>query len=91
MKRILTLILILAVAFAAQPIDKAYASMEYKDNVIDQAGDWAATLGKSGVEKEQVLAQRKAERLKKHAERMAAKKAKEAEKAGKEMKKKMGF
>ena len=51
-----------------------------KDNVLTGLGDSIATLGKDGLEKEKVLAERKAKRAAKCAE----------SKAG-EMKKKMGF
>ena len=88
MKRFLTVILEFALMFSLSPM--SYAA-EYKENVLDQAGDWFTTLGKQGMEKESILAQRKAERAAKFAEREANKLAKEAEKSGNEMKQKMGF
>ncbi len=88
MKRFLPLALVLALMCSLSPM--SYAA-EYKDNPIDQAGDWVATLGKQGMEKDQILAQRKTERAAKFAEREAKKMAKDAEKAGGDMKKKMGF
>ena len=69
----------------------AYAADCTKDNPIDQAGDWFATLGKQGMEKDQVLAKRKTDRVAACAKREAEKAAKEAQKAGNDMKKKLGF
>ena len=69
----------------------AYASDCGKDNPIDQAGDWFATLGKKGLEKDQVLTARKADRLAACAKSEAEKAMKEAGKAGNDMKKKLGF
>jgi hypothetical protein len=69
----------------------AYAADCTKDNPIDQAGDWFATMGKKGMEKDQALVKRKADRVAACAKREAEKAAKEAEKAGNDMKKKLGF
>lgn len=69
----------------------AYAADCTKDNPIDQAGDWLATLGKQGMEKNQVLVKRKADRVTTCVKREADKSAKEARKAGNDMKKKLGF
>lgn len=51
-----------------------------EENALDKLGDTLSTIGKDGLEKEKVLAERKAKRAAKCAE----------SKAG-EMKKKMGF
>jgi hypothetical protein len=69
----------------------AYAADCGKDTPIDQVGDWFATLGKKDMEKDQVLAKRKADRLLACAKREAEKAAKEVQKSGNEMKKKLGF
>jgi hypothetical protein len=70
----------------------AFAAVDCaKDTPIDQAGDWFATLGKDGMEKNAVLAERKANRVAACAKREAEKAAKKAQKAGSDMKKKMGF
>jgi hypothetical protein len=70
----------------------AYAAVDCtKDNPIDQAGDWFATLGKKGIEKDQVLAARKGDRVIACTKREAEKAMKEAGKAGNDMKKKLGF
>ena len=69
----------------------AYAMDCTKDTPIDQAGDWFATLGKQGLEKDQVLAKRKAERLAICAKKEAQKAAQEAQQAGNDMKKKLGL
>ena len=88
MKRLLTIVLVLALMISVSPM--SYAA-DYQDNPIDQVGDWFATMGKQGMEKDSILAQRKAERAAKFAEREAKKMAKEAEKSGNDMKKKMRF
>ncbi|MBI4387845.1 MAG: hypothetical protein HY582_02220 [Candidatus Omnitrophica bacterium] len=90
MKKSLIFLLILVFTLSSMPLKAVYAA-EYKETPIDSVGDWFATMGKSGAEKDQILAQRKAERMKKFLEREAAKAAKEAEKAGGDMKKKLGF
>ena len=69
----------------------AFAADCTKDTPIDQAGDWFATLGKKGIEKDQVLAARKADRIGACTKREAEKAMKEAGKAGNDMKKKLGF
>lgn len=69
----------------------AYAADCTKDNPIDQAGDWFGTLGKQGMEKDQILARRKADRVGACVKREAEKAMKEAGKAGNDMKKKLGF
>ncbi|MCB9800554.1 MAG: hypothetical protein H6757_07340 [Candidatus Omnitrophica bacterium] len=51
-----------------------------KENVLTQIGDAVATLGKKGLEKDQVLAGRKADRM-----------AACAQKTGSDMKKSLGF
>ena len=58
---------------------------------IDQAGDWLATLGKQGMEKNQVLAKRKADRLAACTKKQSEESAEAAKKAGNDMKKKLGF
>jgi len=69
----------------------AYAMDCGKDNVIDQAGDWFATLGKEGAAKDQILVKRKADRFSACAKKQADEAAKTAQKAGEDMKKKLGF
>ncbi len=70
----------------------AYAAVDCtKDNPVDQAGDWFATLGKKGIEKDQVLSARKGDRVIACTKREADKAMKAAGKAGNGMKKKLGF
>ncbi|HPW77203.1 MAG: hypothetical protein BWY44_00365 [Candidatus Omnitrophica bacterium ADurb.Bin292] len=70
----------------------AFAAVDCtKDSPIDQVGDWFATLGKDGMEKNAVLAERKANRVAACAKREAEKAAKKVQQAGSDMKKKMGF
>ncbi len=92
MKRVLAVLFIVSFLFTALPAQLAYAKVsEYKETVFDQVGDWGATLGKSGLEKDKILAERKAQRMQRHMEKMTKEAAKDAEKAGKDLKKKMGF
>jgi len=96
------LIVVFALSFSALSPKMVYAGEEYQDTALDQMGDWFATLGKSGTEKDQILMQRKADRLKhfmerkaekagKEAEKGAEEAAQEAEKAGEDVKKGLGF
>ena len=70
----------------------AYAiDIQYKETVLDQAWDWGTTLGKSGLEKEKILAENKAERMKRYAEKVAKQAEKEASATASDMKKKLGM
>lgn len=69
----------------------AYAMNCDKDTVIDQTGDWFATIGKKGAEKDQILLKRKADRFSKCAQKKADKASKEVQKSAEAMKKKLGF
>ena len=88
-KRAVGVLLVLALMGAPAVVYAADAIAQ--DTVVDKVGDWMATLGKSGTDKDAILAQRKAERAAARTKRMAEKQAKkaqkEAEKAGKELKK----
>lgn len=62
--------------FTSSPI--AVGTARAEDSIVDKAGDWFATIGKSGQEKDQILLQRRMDR--------AAKKAGAAfDKAGKDL------
>ncbi|HOW59154.1 MAG TPA: hypothetical protein PLO78_05445 [Candidatus Omnitrophota bacterium] len=91
MKKIVIVLFAFSLMAGGISVQAAYAGDCTKDTPIDQAGDWFATLGKKDVEKQAVLAQRKADRLTACAKRQAEKAAKEAQKAGNDLKKKMGF
>jgi hypothetical protein len=94
MKKFLMILFASFFVFSAAPAPRSFAGSDagiYQDNVLDQFGDWVATMGKNGTEKESVLAQRKADRQVKYAAKQAEQVSKEAEKAGSDMKKKMGF
>ncbi len=94
MKKRLLLSFLLAVLFAAAPLmtGQVWAEVqEYQDNAFDKMGDWMATLGKQSPEKESILAQRKADRLARHAQKEAEKVAQEAEQTGQEAQKKLGL
>lgn len=69
----------------------AYAADCTKDTGFDKVWDWATTMGKKDMEKDQILVKNKADRVAACTKREAEKAAKEAEKAGKDMKKKLGF
>jgi len=101
MKKIFSAIMIAFMMFSVLPVTTAYAEETYQENALDKMSDWAATIGKDGVEKDKVLAERKMERQRKHAEKKAAQLKKQAEKktakakqdakaAKKDMKKKFG-
>ena len=68
-----------------------YAADCGKETMIDQAGDWFGTFGKKGMEKNQILARRKADRLLACAKRKTQKAAKEARKSSEDMKKRLGL
>jgi hypothetical protein len=69
----------------------AYAADCGKDTPVDQVGDWFRTFGKKGVEKNQILAKRKAGRMLACAQKKAQKAAKEVQKSGEDMKKRLGL
>ncbi|MFA7255606.1 MAG: hypothetical protein WC133_05875 [Candidatus Omnitrophota bacterium] len=69
----------------------AYAVDCSKDNQFDRAWDWATTIGKKDMEKNQTLIKNKADRVAACTKREADKAGKAAQKAGKDMKKKLGF
>lgn len=83
MKKVFAWVLVLGIVFCAVP-SKVYAGGVAEDSIIDKAGDWMATLGKSPEDKDMILAQRRAERA---AKRMKDAMNKSADKAGKEMEK----
>jgi hypothetical protein len=62
-----------------------------KDTPIDQTGDWFATFGKKGLEKDQILAKRKADRLLACARKEARQAVKDVQKSGASMKKRLGL
>lgn len=67
----------------------AYAADCFKDTAADRAGDWFATLGKKGVEKNQLLAKRKAIRIRLCTQKEARKTAADIQKGGNNVKKKL--
>jgi hypothetical protein len=69
----------------------AYAADCTKDTPFDKVWDWGTTIGKKDMEKNQVLAKNKADRVAACTKREAEKAAKAAQKAGEDMKKKLGF
>ena len=82
--------LAVAATLAGGPVVSAADSMG-QDTPIDAFMDWSATFGKTGTEKDAMIAQRKAERAAKRAAKAAGKQAKKAgkemDKAGKDLKK----
>ncbi len=72
MKKSLIFLLVLVFALSSASFNIAYAA-QYQENALDKAYDWATTLGKSENEKNQIIAEHQAERLKKYAEKEAQK------------------
>ena len=89
MRRLFVLLMAIALVVSAVPV--SFAMDQYKETPLDQAWDWATTLGKSGMEKDQILAKNKAERMQRYSEQMAKKAQKDANKAGKDLKGKLGL
>lgn len=91
MKKIAGLLLALTLCLSTANV---YAGDVTQDNALDKMSDWAQTVGKSGVEKETILAKRRADRvamrMEKEAKKAAAKAEKDAKKMGDSMKKSLG-
>ena len=90
MKKSSTIMAVLAVMLSVAPISSVFAA-QCQDNPFDKMGDWAATMGKQGMDKDTILASRKAKRAAACAERMAKQASKDAGKAAADAKKKLGF
>ena len=91
MKRFMVIIFIIALAFTVAAPASFAAGLEYKETPLDSAWDWWTTMGKSGLEKEQILAKNKAERLQRYSEKTAKELQKDANAAAADAKKKLGF
>ncbi|MBI2105086.1 MAG: hypothetical protein HYT90_05895 [Candidatus Omnitrophica bacterium] len=82
-----------ALAFSV-PAGAAAQAAPQQDSVVDRVGDWFATLGKSGMERDSLLAQRKAERMAKRSQQAVERQARQAERGmqqtGKELNKGLG-
>lgn len=72
-------------------VNPAYAAVKCDETPLDKVWDWGTTLGKSGLEKDKVLMQNKAERAQRCAEKIAKQAKKDADKAAGDMKKKLGM
>lgn len=100
MKRILAFVIVIVFAMSTIPLYAAPggqkgASQKAMENASDEAvfhriGDWFATVGKSDMEKKQILAQRKAERAAAKAQKKMDKAKKQADKEARKMKKTWG-
>lgn len=91
-KRILSFVFVVAFACSMVPARPVYAAdYEYKETPLDQMWDGFTTLGKQGAEKERILAENKAERLKRYAEKMGKQAKIDSERASADAKKKLGF
>lgn len=77
--------------FMLSGVSAIFAADCSKDTPFDQVWDWATTLGKQGVEKDQILVKNKADRVAACTKKEAEKAAEAAKKAGSDMKKKLGF
>lgn len=95
MKKLLVILVVLAIAFSAVPsFAQKGASARAQEVASDEAifhrvGDWFATRGKTPEEKQAILAERKAKRAAARAEKEARKAQKQAEKAMKKQQSKM--
>ena len=86
MKKTISILLVLLMAVTMMPV-KVYAADGGGDNVIDQASDWFATIGKSGMDKDAILFQRRSERASK---RLGKAMNEAGKKMGDDMKKSFG-
>ena len=95
MRKLITLTLISMFVFTMPALAQKGASETALEKaspnaIFNRVTDWFATVGKDDVEKEKILAERKAERAAKKAEKKAAKAKKEAGKMKEEMKEESG-
>ncbi|MCM8775295.1 MAG: hypothetical protein NC930_02940 [Candidatus Omnitrophica bacterium] len=79
MKRMLSLTHAFLLIFSSVPMHMTLAD-EYQDTIFDKMSDWASTWGKKGLEKDKILARRRADRVAKQAAKDAEKTKKEAKK-----------
>ena len=91
MRKLVVAVFFLGLILSGIPMQKAFAMNCTEDTPINKAGDWFATLGKQGTEKDQILAKRKADRLLICAKKQAHEAGKTVEKAGKDLKKQFGL
>ncbi|MDP8298507.1 MAG: hypothetical protein P9L88_01180 [Candidatus Tantalella remota] len=99
MKKVLAIILVLAIALSCTPAFAASKGMKGPSasalanasdrSAVDKVGDWIATRGKTSNEAQKVIAERQTKRMAKKAEKEARKKAKQAEKQAKKTSKDM--
>ena len=82
MKKITAMVLILGMGLFVMPTLSHAASGNDQDTIIDKAGDWFATLGKSGQEKDQIISERQMDRV---AKRLGQAINGESKKAGQQM------
>lgn len=96
MKKWAGLVLMAVFIFGALPVfadtdsaqGNAYAYGQ-EDSILDKVSDWVATIGKSGSDKEEVLAERRLDRAMKRTSQAFKKSSKKASKAMKEFGKDM--
>jgi len=75
MKRIFSVVFLLMFVLGSMPAyaEKGASPVAYQhasdEAVFHRVGDWFATIGKSGAEKDQLLAERKAQRMARKAEK----------------------
>ena len=92
MKKVFVFLFILGLTISGTSSSVAFASdMAYKETILDQGWDWFTTLGKSGLEKERILVENKAERLKRYSEKLAKQMSQDANNVAADAKKKLGF
>ncbi len=80
-------VLILALFVFSMTTNSLHAedTLVQKDNAVNKISDWAHTIGKDKTKRDQILAERKAERQKKHLAKKAEQMKKDGEKKAKEM------
>ena len=93
MMRNATRVVVLAIGLSLGAVSIS-ATPVYADNVVENLGDWMATMGKKDLEKQAILAQRKAQRqaarAQKETRKQTKKGAKQMDRAGKDLKKGLG-
>ncbi len=90
MRQLVIAFFVFTLVFGGIPIT-AYASDCTKDAPLSRVGDWFATLGKQGMEKDRILAKRKADRVVICAKKQAEEAAEAVRKTEENLKKKLGF
>ena len=84
MRKFMSVFILAGIMFSSITAVSYAADFKNQDSIVDKAGDWMATIGKSPEEKDQIIAQRKTDRV---AKRIAEAMREGGRQAGKEMEK----